>query len=360
MKLKTKLRGFTLVEVTFAVVAMGAVFLVFGSSHMYLMERAESSYDRARDTRSVTSVLREVENAIRMAEEIEKSGDGVLQVSTRYFVDADDELETVVYWFQDKELRKAIAPEGGSFGKTEVLLSGVKEFRTFALKIEDPFDAADYDVPLTEGEDRDVDLSQKVVYKIKDLGDVDPDLAAAYNRSLEALEVDARSARKFVTVTPPLPSKNLSVQVDFTPLEAEKYLITYGNLLGDETKSHSSRLYFTPGQIVLEYWDANVLLENQVVAYDWGVGKSYTVGFQVFEGYLRFWANDGSSTQTLGKIETKTLDDKPVHLEARLGARARFDNLKVTYPLVDVCLTMTDPDGGADLVFNGGAVSRQP
>lgn len=355
-----RVSGHTLVELSFAIAIAGAVLLALGSSHLVLIERAESSFERRRDADGAHACLKDIEQAIRLAEVIQKAGSGILQVSTRHFVDSDDELETVRYWFEDGELRKAMAPDGGSFGPTEVLLTGVQDFRTFALKIVDPFDAAVYDMPLPIGDLLDVDLTQQVVYTVQELGDVDPDLVDAYVSTQEALEIDASSVGRFVTVTPSIPSRNLSFQVDFTPLDAEEYAITYGDVIGGETRSHSIRIYFTPGQIDLQYWDSNVRTQSVVVSYDWTVGAVYTVGFQHVDGFMSFWIDDGSSLQALGRIEVLSIDDKPIQLEARLGGRARFDNLEISYPLIDVFLTVNDPSGVGNLELVGGAVSRQP
>lgn len=351
--------GFTLLELVFATSITGAVLMAFGASHLFLLAKAESSHGEGSSHDSIELVIREMENAIRMSEEIQKSGSDILQVETRYFIDSDDELETVRYWRDGTTLKKSTASGTGPFGDIETLLSDVTAFDSFSLEIADEFVAAEYDTVLVEGDTRSIDTSVQATYTVAELGDVDPDLAVSYDAALEALEVDATAGHRFLTVTPPLPGDNLSLRVTFTPLEEQEYFITYGDLSADETRAHSIRLRFTPGQVNLEYWDSNVRLEEIVNPYAWAVGEDYTLGFMVIDDTVRFWINDGSATLGLGSIQRRLINQKPVHLEVRVGGRARFDNLNVKYPLVDLSITMT-PIGSSPIVRVGGATTRQP
>ncbi|MEM7165146.1 MAG: hypothetical protein AAF581_06750 [Planctomycetota bacterium] len=351
--MNTRCAGFSFFELVVTVALTATLFLAFGLSHYQMISQASYSLEQSDSRQDVHKVIEEIELAIQRSETIDKSGSGVLALTTRYLIDEDDDTESVVYVLSSNQLTKQI-----DAGAVETLLVGVQSFASTYLEIKDEFLASNYDAVLPEGNNRSVDPETKARYEVWELGQVDPDLVDAFEPTEEHLDVLCSPGYKLVEVAPPLPAKNLSAEITWVPMVANKryWPLAYGSA------NKGVALTFNSGTAyVSRYTFSSDVGPKPTIAHELRLGKEYDIGFRILDGEISFWMDQGTGRVTVGKVSLADLDNLPIYCGGLRNSRATYDNLRVWNPLVEFSLTvdLSGQGTGPTESFVGKATPRQ-
>lgn len=310
--------------------------------------------------------LAQIETAIRMSDSVLSATDDLLVLSTRYAVDSDSGEERLRYTRSGTDLRLEIADESSLYAAPVVILENVAAFDAGTVRISDSFPREDYDesqTALTKGDLHTVDTGSKTEYTVKELGEVDPDLADAYNADRQRLDIIGSSHLDptTVTVSPPLKKNQLLAETTFTP-------ITPGALFrplvwGDELAlSDWIGVEFAADQSIrLRVVQGGALVEDQVASFAWEALTSYTLQLKIHRNNALASASvDGEPSQLIGVVQVGSADEAwPVHFQSVTpDAVGVWDDVVVAKPFVALHLKLRVDD--QDLEIWGGAVTRQP
>ncbi len=353
--------GFTLIEVVLAMSIVGLLITSLVYVQIATAERVDfAQSDVSRISESVV-VLNTIEQSIRNAENVLRAGTDVLELSTRYHVDTDDELEKIYYYRSGSGLYRAVAHGAASYSAGELILDDVAEFGSRALKIKDSFDAAEYTTVVeTVGRPEPVDTDVKVEYLVKELGKVDADILTTYDLLREKLAIGSFLQSQTVTVSPELERDGLLITTDFEPVsDAGDYRpIVYGEEESENTGI--SVVFADDNSLRIKLTKASVTIDEQVAAGKWVAGNTYRVWLEMLDDlavvYVKDLTNDGRR-QFIGKADARAIDSARVHLQTFTpGKLGRWDNLDLQYPIVDVHIGRT-VSGRVEHTY-GGAKQR--
>ena len=139
MRGRKKRAGYTLMEVTLATALTGSLMLSFTVSAIVLTDQAGATNGKEGQFNGAHLILSEIEQTIRLADEVLRAGDGFLELSTRFALNDTDDEEKIIYLLDDGNLYTKVAPEGSGYGAPVKILTGVTEFNAFTLDIADEF-----------------------------------------------------------------------------------------------------------------------------------------------------------------------------------------------------------------------------
>lgn len=354
--------GYTLVELMLVIGLVSTIFSSLIYAQILLTERVSFAQENVATLSESVATLGRIEQSIRDAVEILKAGSGGLELTTRYTIDTDDELEKIYYYLSGGDLYRAVAHGAGSYGAGELLLEDVTHFEARALEIKDAFNSGDY-VGLdsdAKGDPEDVDTLAKVEYLVRELGKVDADLVALYDELSEKLAIQSAGEARTVTVSPVLDRKGLSVQTDFHPVDnaAEYRPIIYG---AEDSRSVGIAVVFADDQTIkLQISKASTVVGEQASGMTWEAGRDYRIWLEMIEDVAMVYAEDiaaKSRPQVIGKADAEAIDRVRVHFQTTTpGKTGRWDNLELAYPLVDVELGVST-SSGTEMLY-GGAKQR--
>ncbi len=351
-------QGYTLVELVLSIAVVGIVLVGFTVSQLYLVERAEATLVEQERRAWGGAALAEIEQGVRASEAILKAGDGMLEISTRYFLNIDDTLETVRYSLEGGVLYRRTAVGASSFGSPEAMLEGVSSFSALSYEIHDSFPRSTYDdAELPTGGPRLLNGLTKVKYDLKDIGGLDAELVEAWDDEFERLEVVTTSAVKTVTITPPMPKNGLEAKVRFYPLAApaEYRPLIYGAEEGD-----GIALVFEPDfDVKLRMTDSGNVDQEAATGLTWSEEEQYRLTLRISANQATAWLDRGAGMEEIGSVAAGSFDDKELHMQVGSGnGAAAFDDVEVSYPYVQLELVI-DHEGVTETLA-GGATRRQP
>lgn len=350
--------GFTLLETTLATVIVFAIVGGLVLAQTYTMDRGETTREKEEQLADSMSMLSEIQQAVRMADEVLKADNGLLAIETRYFIDIDDDVEKVRYRLIGNTLYRAIADGVSAYGPDEVVLENVTSFQGKTVQIIDSFDRPDYDsLPGGVMGIFGIDGSVKTTYKVKDLGAIDNDLVDSYDAERQRLSIDSPLTKKTVTVSPPLAKEGLETAITFTPQESSVQFnaIAWGDANVD---MNSVSVIFDADQgIKLRRVEGGVVQEQALSAETWSENETYEVTLKMNGNNAYAWVESVNGTFTIGPISTGTLDNKSIHFSSNsAGGQGAWDDLDIGYTFVDV--SMAVDANGATLTFDSGATRR--
>lgn len=210
---------------------------------------------------------------------------------------------------------------------------------------------------LSEGTQRAVATDVQVAYKVKDLGDVDPQLVAHYDANDERIEMTGGSLfhPRSLAVSPALSKTNLQLEVTFVPLD--DYGI-YSSLVWGSTSSFYNRiivLFDADHRIKLRTWDSNNLLGEARLS-SWSKLNTYRIKIQSGEEVVTAWVStNGSGYQLIGEVPQVSFENQPVYFQNYSGSRVgAWDDLKISYPYVKLELSVNTK--GQQDVLSAGVV----
>ncbi|MEM7263738.1 MAG: hypothetical protein AAF488_17250, partial [Planctomycetota bacterium] len=110
-----RLGGFTVAEMLITVTAAATLIATFAGVLQYMEVASAATDDSDYKRRQASLVLREIESGIRFADRVTKSGAGLLVMESRYAVDGDDDVETVMYELVGTDLLRTVV-DGATTG----------------------------------------------------------------------------------------------------------------------------------------------------------------------------------------------------------------------------------------------------
>lgn len=356
--------GFTLVEAMLAATMVGSLLLILAHSYTFAIDRSVTSTTNTKSLIEGMSTLEEIQTAIRMSDTIDRAGDGVLSVTTRYFIDSDSETETVRYSRSGTSITREVAQGIGSFALPETVLENVSHFSSWHLRIEDSFETADYGplaLPITLALPILPDTASQATRLLRDLGSVDLELPLIYDSTDELLRLTPILLPTTFTVSPPLPKSGLHARVRFDPVgsNGEYRPLVYGNEARD---SSNVSLVFRPGgAIELRAYEGGTALGTRTALLSWSAGREYEVQLifddTVARGLVRD-VTDDTRWELIGSVPTGSIDNTRMHIQAVTNGKVgTWDDLLIHYPFVPVDIDLNLQTRTESL--RGGATSRQ-
>ncbi|MEM7164855.1 MAG: prepilin-type N-terminal cleavage/methylation domain-containing protein [Planctomycetota bacterium] len=357
--------GFTLVETVTAMAIAGTIFTSLYLVSAVAVEQSATQQETQESLADAHRVMNEIETAIRLSDRVLKSGVNILLLETRYFIDDDAGIEQVRYVRSGNSLYRRISDEGGPLSEPELLLAVATSFQANKLRIRESFDREDFDVniagPIATGNARTANGAVQAEYDLKELGDVDADLLAAYSTEKERLEATGASAitATTMTVSPPMKKASLTVTTDFTPqsLFKEYRPLVFGAEMPDT--DNISVVFESNGDVVVRTTEGGTLVEQSTPNLSWTPANAYKVRLEMSASKARaFISENGEVAQKVGIIDSGTMTTGSLHYQINGTGSAAWDSLEIDNDFLTIKLTTTLNGQSKDLW--GGACSRQP
>lgn len=286
------------------------------------------------------------------------AGERKLAVTTRYFIDSDDQEEWVSFTLEGTDLVQRW-PEG-STTRSRVLLSNVTRFNTSSLRFFEDFNREDYDLAAPAPIGDVVDPETQVEYKLAELTTIKAALAPYVRTDRNRLEVPATLVPRTLTVSPGLKKKGLRIEAAFSPLDSgvEYQPIVWGDAALNQNQV---AIVFDSDQSIriVTHESGAPISQSLPGGITWSPQDTYQ--FRVKFGQdsaIATMSVNGGRYQRIGKVDTGTLDNKAIRLRTvSSNARASWDAVDIDYPFVDVHFTVDA--GSRELDFWGGATKRE-
>ncbi len=311
-------------------------------------------------------VLSSMEDVVRSSEQTLKAGTDILVVTSPYYIDNDAEVETIEYSRSGGNLYRRVAHGSAAYGDAELLLEGVTTFETNALEINDTFAATDYGslLPVAVAGVMDVTTEDQVEYTVVELGALDVDAVSFYSAVDESILVPVTAgADQSITVAPALDAEGLSIQVDFTPIDggAEYRPLVYG---GEDSDIRGIAVVFADdSDVLLRLTNGGVQVAELAADSSWDPGSTYRLVLKFFEGNASAHMTnltDATRPELVGTTSRSGIESARVQLQSITANKsARWDNLAIGYPVIDIHLGISLDSGGVENLY-GGAKRRQP
>ena len=336
-------RGLTLLELVMATAITAALVLTFTTAEFNLLSQAEVLMLRGQERQEVETVMRELEQAVRMSEEILKAGPDVLEVRGRFFINDDDTEERVLYTVSAGVLEKQIASGGGGYNAPATVIANVSGFRASFIQIAEDFDRDRWGGPFDTGQSLVADTALTSSYDLTTMGQVDPNLVAFLDLNGEYVVLDAGAAALDIVLSPALTVDGLQISMTFTPRSASVDYMPI--LIGDPAGDYATLQFFSAGVADTLTRESGVPT-SAMGLHTWSTTETYRLRVNLFDGRMHAWMDDGGGPEALGVSATGFLDTAAVHVYIpQGGSRATIDDIEITQTRVDLELDVDSSTG---------------
>jgi len=354
--------GLTLIELTMVVALATTLLVTLLSIEGFISSGSEQLFESSRVHAAAMSTLSEIEQSIRLADEVEATGTSILTLKTRFGWDTDAAWEKVRYTLQGGVLYREIAQGAAPYGAPEIALDGVSSFQTHALELTDSFTEEHYsDASETTLGDKPALTGLLSHYNsLTELSVLDATVQTSVDLSQERLELTASSVSSSVTFTPPLKKQGLFLKTSFTANTGRsKYRpLIFGAGIG--TIDAVLVAFDSDGRVRLQSFENGELLGGSTFSASWAERESYAIELSFDDGMATARLFEpGGTVEEVNPIPTGDLTEGAVSAATdTYGATGFWDNLVVRYPFVEVEIEYT-ASGQTRSIF-GGAARRQP
>ncbi len=360
-------RGHTLLELIMAMTITSSVMVSFVLIYPTTASQAANTDSHVNNSSIARRALAEIEQCIRLSHQIHSASADRFEVSTRYFVDLDSDVERILYTRSAGNLYRQVADNNSTvYGKTELILEDVSSFSCHSLEIWDDFKRTDYGsdavtAPVGDVKAVSLDASSKTKYKVSDFSAMDSDLKTHYDEDFERIRIaNSGATNQSVTVTPYMRKQGLRIAADFTP---EAKAVNYHAIVyGDETAAldHVSVVFKADNTIEIQSVVGGATYDNEVFSTrPWAPLNNYKVIMEFTGDSARAWVQEGKNLYEIGQVKTATtLDDKAVHLLSKDGTGlAAWNSVNIEYPYIEIQMVVNIGDTEI-LDLMGGATRR--
>ncbi|MCA8961738.1 MAG: type II secretion system protein [Planctomycetes bacterium] len=355
-------RGFTLTELLMVVAISATVVVTFLGVQDYLAVASDRLFEQSNAHNAALTTLREIEQAIRLADEIEAAAPSLLTLKTRFLWDLDTDWEKVRYTLRDGGLYREIADDNSSVYSAPVLvLDSAVGFDVRSMELAETFSSADYldltGVPLSPTPDFVGYLSS--YDSLTELSSIDSVLSSGVDTALERLSLTSTLVPVTASLTPELESQGLWIRTEFTPLVggAVYYPLIFGS--SDPSTNAIAIRFDSDGSIDVECFQGSILRGATSFAETWVTDQVYHLEMTILHGVATARVICDGTLSQAAPIADGVPSSGVVRFRVdSLLASGAWDDLRVSYPFVEVELSFEA--GGVQRTLFGGATRRQP